>query len=527
MEIFGFRSAVKAKIFRGVRRPGAEYAPPFIAAIDQGTQSSRFMIFDSEGRVLSKRAQKHEQIKEKPGWCEHDPEEIFLRVTQCIDAATKDLTDAGFGKEDIKGVGITNQRETSIVWSKKTGKPLYNAVVWLDTRTQETVDRLIEEHGGRDAFLDICGLPISTYFSATKWKWLIDHVPEVKAAVESGDAAFGTIDSWLNFKLTGVHVTDPTNACRTMLMNLKTCKWDQGMCDVFGIPMQCLPTIRSSAEVYGEITHPTLQGVPLSACLGDQQSALVGHCAFEKGMGKSTYGTGCFFLLNTGNKPVASKNGLLSTVGYQLGAKAEVMYALEGSVAIGGAGLSWLVDNLSILEDASESERVARSVTDTAGVYLVPAFTGLFAPHWRGDARGVIVGLTQYTRSAHVVRAMIEAVCFQVVDVVGAMKADSGLKLKTVKVDGGMTQNTLLLQTQADLMGAEILSPQMQEVTALGAALAAGLATGVFKDEEEMSQAHEKFVQYTRYGPENTAEDRSDRMDRWKLAIERSLGWET
>eukprot|EP00283_Hemiselmis_rufescens_P022719 CAMPEP_0173464800 /NCGR_PEP_ID=MMETSP1357-20121228/70522_1 /TAXON_ID=77926 /ORGANISM="Hemiselmis rufescens, Strain PCC563" /LENGTH=608 /DNA_ID=CAMNT_0014432731 /DNA_START=71 /DNA_END=1897 /DNA_ORIENTATION=- len=543
MEVFGVRRQLKSSFKRGTARlqrglrmvrnkryesafKPEEFVPPFIASIDQGTQSSRVLIFDREGRVLSKRNQEHEQIKERPGWCEHDPEEIFLRVKQCIDASVKDLERAGFAKGDVEAVGITNQRETSLVWSKATGRPLFNAIVWLDTRTQETVDAMIKEHGSPEAFVEKCGLPISTYFSATKWKWMIDNVPEVREAVESGDAMFGTVDSWLLYKLTGEHATDVTNAARTMLMNIKTCSWDEDMCKAFGIPMECLPNIRSSAEVFGTIQYPTLKGVPLAACLGDQQAALVGHCAFTKGMGKSTFGTGCFFLLNTGHDPVISQNGLLSTVAYQLGPDAKPVYALEGSVAIAGAGMSWLVDNLSILTDASESERVARTVRDTAGVYLVPAFTGLFAPHWRGDARGVIVGLTQYTQSAHIVRAMIEAVCFQVVEVVGAMEADSGLELSEVKVDGGMTQNTLMLQTQADLLDAQVLKPEMVEVTAFGAALAAGLAVGVFEDEEELVAVSKKCNSYEAFSPENTEEDRTHRMSRWKLAIEKSLGWE-
>jgi glycerol kinase len=359
------------------------FTTPFVASIDEGTQSCRFMVFDKKGKLVAVHQEQKKQIYPQPGWCEHDPMEIINNVNICIDEVCEKLEAMGYSAADIKGVGITNQRETTVVWDKVTGEPLHNAVVWLDMRTSSTVEELIAKHGDANVFLEKCGLPISTYFSAVKLKWLLDNKPEIRAKADAGEALFGTIDTWLLYKLGGVHVTDVTNAARTMLMDLKTLQWDQGLCKAFGIPMSMLPEIRSSAEVYCAINRGAGAGLPLAACLGDQQSAMVGHAAFRKGDSKNTYGTGCFMLLNTGETAVTSKSGLLTTVCYKLGPDAPVVYALEGSVAIAGMGISWLKDNLNMIADAKESSQLAASVRDTGGVYLVPAFSGLFAPHWR------------------------------------------------------------------------------------------------------------------------------------------------
>ena len=450
-----------------LRMAAGDFTTPFVASIDEGTQSCRFMVFDKKGKLVAVHQQEKQQIYPQPGWCEHDPNEIIANVNTCIDKVCTRLKDMGYSAGDIKGVGITNQRETTVVWDRQTGEPLHNAVVWLDTRTASTVEELTKKFGGdANVFSSKCGLPISTYFSAVKLVWLLQNKPEIRAKAEAGEALFGTIDTWLLYKLGGgVHVTDVTNAARTMLMNLKTLQWDAELCDAFGIPMSMLPQIKSSAEVYAEIQTGLAKGVSLAACLGDQQSAMVGHAAFNKGDSKNTYGTGCFMLLNTGETPVLSKAGLLTTVCYQLGPKKPVVYALEGSVAIAGVGMSWLKDNLNIISDVKESSALAASVEDTGGVYLVPAFSGLFAPYWDQTARGVIVGLTQYTTRAHIVRAMIEAVAYQTMDVASAMVKDSGVAFSSMKVDGGMTANEVLVQFQADMLQCPVLRPSMPEIT--------------------------------------------------------------
>ncbi|EKX36749.1 hypothetical protein GUITHDRAFT_158656 [Guillardia theta CCMP2712] len=471
------------------------FSPPFVGSIDDGTQSCRCIIFDQKGKVVTKAQKQKQQIFPQPGWCEQDPRDIIDNVRFCIEEAVKDLQRLGHSVEEVKGVGITNQRETTVIWDRKTGKPLHNAIVWLDTRNSKTCEDLANAHGGRDAFRRKCGLPISTYFSGVKLKWLFDTFPEILAKAERGEVMFGTVDSWLIYNLTGKHVTDVTNACRTMLMNLEALKWDEEVCSKFGVPMSILPEIKSSAEIYGDILDGPLKGIPVAACLGDQQSACVGHCAFNPGDSKNTYGTGCFLLMNTGEKPSFSNNGLLSTVCYQLGADAPAIYALEGSVAIAGVGVSWLRDNMKFLEHAEESEKVARSVPDTGGVYFVPAFSGLFAPYWKEGARGAILGLTQFTTSAHIVRALLEAVAFQTADVVDAIM--KGIQLTRMKVDGGMTANDVLMEFQADVLGATVMRPAMREVTALGAALAAGLAVGVWKNIQELEKVQSDTCDYT------------------------------
>jgi glycerol kinase len=497
-----------------------------IGAIDQGTQSTRLIVFDKKGEVVVKFQKEHKQITPQEGWVEHDPEEIMESVVACMEGVTVQLASNGYAISDLKGIGITNQRETTVVWDRKTGKPLHNAIVWLDTRTHDTCEKLSELYGGRHCFRKLCGLPVSTYFSGVKLKWLLDNKPEIRAKAEKGEVCFGTIDSWIIFNLCDrLHITDVTNASRTMLMNINTCEWDPELCRSFGVPLSMLPEIRSSSEVYGQIAHGSLVGTPISGCLGDQQSACVGHCAFAAGDSKNTYGSGCFMLLNTGTKPVFSENGLLTTVCYKLGPEAKPVYALEGSVAIAGVGVSWLKDNLGLMKSASESEEIAGSVEDTGGVYLVPAFSGLFAPYWREDARGVIIGLTQYTQRAHIVRAMLEAVCFQTADIVDAMIKDSGTTLTKMTVDGGMTANDLLMQLQADTINAKVMRPSMGESTALGAALAAGLAVGVWDSVEDMNRMQEAACNYTEFVPKLQPEVIAARKVKWHDAVQRSLNW--
>lgn len=465
------------------------------------------------------------------GWVEEDPFEILKSVYECIEKTVEKLKALEIDPRDIKAIGVSNQRETTIVWDKETGKPLYNAIVWLDNRTVGTVEGLLNKIPGHDKeFLKKkCGLPLSTYFSAVKLKWLINNIPEVKQAVNKGRCMFGTVDSWLIYNFTGgvsggVHITDVTNASRTMLMDIETLMWDPYLCNFFSVPMSILPKICSSSEIYGKLCQGSLIGVPISGCLGDQSAALVGQLCFSIGQAKCTYGTGCFLLCNTGLEIVQSRNGLLTTVAYKLGPNRPVQYALEGSVAIAGAAIRWLRDNLGIITSSSEVEKLARSVKGTHGVYFVPAFSGLYAPYWQPDARGIICGLTQFTTKAHIARATHEAVCFQVREILDAMNMDTGTALKQLLVDGGMAVNDLLMQLQADLLGISVVRPQMPETTALGAAIAAGAAEGI----DVWSLDSNNFPKITTdvFKPSVLPAEREGRYAKWKEAVQRSMHWE-
>ncbi|WP_287998416.1 glycerol kinase GlpK, partial [Acidiphilium sp.] len=450
----------------------------YVGAIDQGTTSSRFIVFDKGGNIVSVAQKEHRQIYPKPGWVEHDPMEILSNTNEVIGAA---LARANLTASELAAVGITNQRETTLLWDRKTGQPLCNALVWMDTRTDQLVQQFTRD-GGQDRFRAKTGLPLATYFAGLKLRWILDNVEGAKAKAEAGDALFGTVDSWLTWNLTGGvngghHVTDVTNASRTMLIDLATCAWDDDMLNAFGIPRACLPKIVPSSAVYGEIRTAPLQGTKLAGMLGDQQAALVGQTCFAPGEAKNTYGTGSFLLMNTGTEPVQSKAGLLTTLAYQLGDE-KPRYALEGAIAITGALVQWLRDNLKLFDVAPQIEPLARSVEDNGDVYIVPAFSGLYAPYWKDDARGVIAGLTRYATRAHLARAALESTAYQVRDVVEAMQEDSGIRLAALKTDGGMVANELLMQFQADILNAPVVRPKMTETTALGAAYAAGLAVG-------------------------------------------------
>ncbi|KXS19324.1 glycerol kinase-like protein [Gonapodya prolifera JEL478] len=508
--------------------------PTWVAAIDQGTSSSRFIVFDpATGDIVAITQTEFPQIYPNAGWCEHNPEEGILRsVEYCIrETCRKIELETGFKAKDvIQAVGITNQRETAVVWDAITGKSLHNAIVWLDARTTETVASLIERTPtrSRDHFRSKCGLPFSTYFSAVKLRWILDHSSEVAQAQREQRLKFGTVDSWLIYQLTGgaskgVHVTDVTNASRTMLMSLESLEWDSELCEFFAIDKSCLPAIRSSAEVYGTFASGPLEGVPIAGCLGDQQAALVGQRCFQPGEVKNTYGTGCFMLHNTGPSPVVSRNGLLTTVAYKLGPDEKAAYALEGSVSIAGAAIKWLRDNMGIIKTANEINELAAAVPDTGDVYFVPAFNGLFAPYWREDARGTIVGLTQYSTRHHLARATLESVCFQTRALIEAMNSDSGHPLVSLKVDGGMTNSDLAMQLQSDILGIRAERPLMRETTALGAAFAAGLAVGVFQSAEDFVKR--TTVKADVFEPRMGASERELKFDKWKKAIERSLGW--
>jgi glycerol kinase len=497
--------------------------PKYVGAIDQGTTSTRFMVFNYEGSVISSHQLEHDQIYPSPGWVEHDPVQIWRNTMNVMVEALK----AGqLSPSDIAAIGITNQRETTVVWDKDSGQPLHNAIVWQDTRTDQICIELAKS-GGQDRFREKVGLPLATYFSGPKIKWLLDNVDGLRAKAERGDALFGNIDTWLIWNLTGgpeggSHLTDVTNASRTMLMDLETMKWDGEILKTLGIPRTMLPEIRPSSDpnLYGtallDQTH-----VPLCGDLGDQQAALFGQTCFSPGEAKNTYGTGCFMLLNTGTKIVPSDSGLLTTLGYKIGTDAAT-YALEGSIAITGALVQWLRDNLGLIESSSEVESLAKSVEDNGGVYFVPAFSGLFAPHWRSDARGVIVGLTHYVNKGHIARAALEATAYQTREVLEAMQADSGVDLKTLKVDGGMVVNELLMQFQADILGLPVIRPTVNETTALGAAYAAGLAVGFWNGEDELR---------ANWGIEKTWHPEMEKavgdhlFSQWKKAVERSLGW--
>lgn len=493
----------------------------YAAAIDQGTTSTRFMIFDHAGKIVAVDQKEHKQIYPKPGWVEHDPLEIWTRTQEVIAGALKK---ASISPSDIAAVGITNQRETVVVWEKATGKPVYNAIVWQDTRTDMICNELASD-GGQDRFRTKVGLPLATYFSGPKIAWILNNVPGVREKAQQGEVLFGNIDSWLIWNLTGgpqggVHVTDVTNASRTMLMNLQTLDWDADMLTVMGIPRTMLPTIKASSEVYGQ-AKGVLASIPIAGDLGDQQAALFGQTCYSAGEAKNTYGTGCFMLLNTGIRAVQSKNGLLTTLGYKIGSEPAV-YALEGSIAITGALVQWLRDNLGLIQKSADVETLAATVTDNGGIYFVPAFSGLFAPYWKSDARGAIVGMTRYVNKGHIARAALEATAFQTREVLDAMNKDSGVKLTALKVDGGMVYNELLMQFQADILGVPVIRPSVAETTSLGAAYAAGLALGFWGKVDELRANWGKDKEWT---PHMNTTDREHLYQNWLKAVTRTFEW--
>jgi glycerol kinase len=481
----------------------------FVAALDQGTTSSRCMLFDARGRVVACAQQEHRQITPRPGWVEHDADEILERSRACIAAA---LADAGARAADVAAIGIANQRETVVLWERESGRPLANAIVWQDTRRAERVAAL----GSLDRFRAQTGLPLATYFSGPKLAWLLDALPGARARAEAGELAAGTIDSWLAWHLAGVHATDATNASRTLLMDLRTLAWDDGLLDAIGVPRALLAEIGPSSGVVGEIG-----GVPLAALLGDQQAALFGQCCFAPGEAKCTYGTGNFLVLNTGERAVPSSHGLITGVAYRLG-DGPPAYMLEGSVAVTGALVQWLRDNLGVIASAGDIEALAASVADSDGCVIVPAFSGLYAPRWRPDARGVVCGLTQFHTKAHLARAALEATAYATRELVDAMAADAGVELPALRVDGGMTANGLLLQIQADVLGLPVVRPAVTETTALGAAYAAGLAVGFWSSLEDLrANARDERT----WEPHASAAERELGYERWNAAVERSLGW--
>ena len=494
----------------------------FVAAIDQGTTSTRFIIFDHEGNVVAVDQKEHEQIFPKPGWVEHDALEIWQRTQEVMDGALKKAAEKySITSGQITAIGVTNQRETAVVWDKATGKPVYHAIVWQDTRTDGICNELAKT-GGQDRLRAKTGLPLATYFSGPKIKWILDHVDGVRAKAESGQVLFGNIDTWLIWNLTGEHVTDVTNASRTLLMNLNTLDWDDEILALLDIPRAMLPKIKSSSEVYGHVGEGhSLRGVPVAGDLGDQQAALFGQTCYSVGEAKNTYGTGCFMLLNTGEAPVQSKSGLLTTLGYKIGDQ-KAVYALEGSIASAGALIQWLRDNLGLIQSSAEVEPLAGSVEDNGGVYFVPAFSGLYAPYWKSDARGVIAGMTRYVSKGHIARAALEATAYQTCEVLQAMEADSGVKLTALKVDGGMVFNELLMQFQADILDVPVVRPKVSETTALGAAYAAGLAVGFWKDYDELRANWGRDKEWT---PVMDAKVREGLYSSWKKAVTRTFGW--
>jgi glycerol kinase len=494
----------------------------YLGAIDQGTTSTRFIIFDSTGRIVSVSQKEHEQIFPKPGWVEHDPEEIWRRIHEVM---TEAMQQRGIRPKDLAAIGITNQRETTIVWNRKTGVAVHNAIVWQDTRVEDAVAEFSRE-GGTDRFRRLTGLPLATYFSGLKIRWILNNVPGAREQAEAGDILFGNVDSYLVWKLTGgpsggVHVTDVTNASRTQLMDLATLRWDKAQLELFGIPEAMLPRIASSSEVYGLAQPAEVKDVPIAGILGDQQAALFGQTCFEPGEVKNTYGTGCFLLMNTGKEPVLSKHGLITTVAFKLGQN-PAQYALEGSVAVSGALVQWMRDNLGLIQKSSDIETLARSVKDNGGVYFVPAFSGLFAPYWKTDARGVIAGLTRYANKGHLARAVLEATAYQTREVLEAMELDSGRKLDSLRTDGGMVENDLLMQFQADILNRDVIRPRIKETTALGASYAAGLAVGFYKDLGELRKQWE-VEQVWKCQMESDTRERL--YADWKKAVRRSFNW--
>jgi glycerol kinase len=497
--------------------------PKYAAALDQGTTSTRCMIFDHGGRVVAVAQKEHEQIYPKPGWVEHDANEIWARTQDVIGEA---MSAAGASADDIAGVGITNQRETTLVWDRNTGEPVHNALVWQDTRTDRLVDELSRD-GGQDRFREQVGLPLATYFSGPKIRWILDNATGLSDRAESGDLLFGNMDTWLIWKLTGgpdggLHITDVSNASRTMLMDLQRQEWDDGICSVMGVPRAMLPEIKASSEVYGEVRDGgALNGVQIAGDLGDQQAATFGQTCFAVGEAKNTYGTGNFLLLNTGTEPVQSRSGLITTAGYKIGDQPTV-FCLEGSIAITGALVQWLRDNLRMIKAAPEVEELAKSVDDNGGCYIVPAFSGLFAPYWKSNARGVVAGLTRYVNAGHIARATLEATAYQSREVVEAMNTDSGVELESLKVDGGMVANDLLMQFQADLLGVPVIRPQVAETTSLGAAYAAGLATGFWGEVEDL---RENWQEDKRWEPSMDSAQRDEYYKFWKKAVTRTFDW--
>ncbi len=493
----------------------------YVGAIDQGTTSSRFIIFDHAGAIIVVDQKEHEQIMPKPGWVEHDAMEIWRNTQNVIAGA---LAKAGLTTADLAAVGITNQRETSLVWNRKTGVPIHNALVWMDTRTDQLVAGFSAD-GGQDRLRGKTGLPLATYFSGLKLRWLLDAVPGAQAAAEAGDLMFGNMDTWLAWNLTGgpdggLHITDVTNASRTQMMDLATLDWDAEILSLFNVPRACLPEIRSSSEVYGTGTG-VLAGVPIAGILGDQQAALFGQACLDPGEAKNTYGTGCFMLMNTGEKPFPSTCGLLTTLGYKLG-DAPAIYALEGSISISGALVQWLRDNLGLIKDASEIEALARTVDDNGDVYFVPAFSGLYAPHWKDSARGVIAGLTRFAGKGHIARAALEATAFQTREVLDAMTSDSGVAITELRTDGGMVVNELLMQFQSDILNVPVVRPKVIETTALGAAYAAGLAVGYWQSTQDIT---DNWGVDKRWHPAMDDATRTRLYAKWNKAVARSLDW--
>lgn len=494
----------------------------FVGAIDQGTTSTRFMVFDQAGNVVAIAQQEHPQIFPQPGWVEHSPADIARNTNAVIAEA---LRSAKLTAKDLVAIGITNQRETTMIWDRRTGEPLHNALVWQDTR----VDPLVAYYsgqGGKDRFRALTGLPLASYFSGLKLKWLLDNVPNARALADAGHLAFGTMDTWVLWNLTGgttggLHLTDVTNASRTQLMGLNSLQWEDELLRTFSIPRSVLPKIASSSEVYGQVADGPLKGVPIAGILGDQQAALVGQTCFEPGEAKNTYGTGCFLLMNTGHQPVSSAAGLVTTVAYQLG-RNPACFALEGSIAISGALVQWLRDNLGLIRNSGEIEALAASVKDNGDVYIVPAFSGLYAPHWKDHARGVMTGLTRYANRGHIARAALEATAYQTRDVVAAMEQDSRIQLQELRVDGGMVVNDLLMQFLSDILDVSVVRPKVTETTALGAAYAAGLATGYWKSTDDLR--HNWGVSHT-WQPRMSKEDRGRLYSSWQKAVTRSFNW--
>jgi glycerol kinase len=498
--------------------------PKYVASIDQGTTSTRCILFDHGGNIVAVDQQEHQQIYPKPGWVEHDALEIWENTQEVMRGALKkaDATSA-----DVAAIGITNQRETTLVWEEATGRPVYNAIVWQDTRTDTICNELAKDastspgtDSGQNRFRSTTGLPLATYFSGPKIKWILDNVPGARERAEKGELIFGNMDTWIIWNLTGEHITDVTNASRTLLMDLKTLDWDEEILGILGIPRAILPEIRSSSEVYGT-AKGVLGGIPVSGDLGDQQAALFGQTCYSVGEAKNTYGTGCFMLLNTGEKPVPSENGLLTTLGYKIGNQPAV-YCLEGSIAITGALVQWLRDNLGLIEKSADVETLAGTVEDNGGIYFVPAFSGLFAPYWRSDARGAIVGMTRYANKGHIARAVLEASAYQTREVLEAMEADSGVRLTALKVDGGMVFNNLLMQFQSDILDVPVIRPKVAETTALGAAYAAGLAVGFWKNFDELRANWGKDKEWQ---PQMKSETRQNLYAGWKKAVTRTFDW--
>jgi glycerol kinase len=493
-----------------------------IGALDQGTTSTRFIVFDRAGRIVASAQKEHEQIYPQPGWVEHRPEEIWRNTREVIDQA---CAAGGWSAQEIACIGITNQRETTVVWDRRTGEPVTNALVWQDTRVGENVAQFARE-GGQDRFRAKTGLPLATYFSGLKIRWVLDHIEGARARAERGELLFGNIDSYLLWNLTGgvqggLHCTDVTNASRTQLMDLDTLAWDDEMLALFQVPRSMMPEIRSSSGPFGEMAVSCLRGVPICGVLGDQHAALVGQTCFKPGQLKNTYGTGCFLVMNTGEKKVISKNGLLTTLAYRFG-DAPAVYALEGSIAITGALVQWVRDNLGMIRGSEEIESLARTVEDNGGVYIVPAFSGLYAPYWKDNARGVIAGLTRYANKGHLARAVLEATAFQTREVVEAMEADSGIVLDQLRTDGGMVINELLMQFQADLLDRKVIRPAMRETTALGAAYAAGLGCGYYKD---LGDLVSNWSIDRTWEPQMEAAERDRTYKQWKKAVTRTFDW--